>query len=123
MKNFLLFLVALTTLAGPTNTVIIIPAALRDLANDTAKASFDAAGGEHTFTVPLVSDGQTNITHYWCAAIMSASNRALLNVWTNAPAFAGQVKVGDYDLAADPTAPFRMLETNGLAVYSPTEAQ
>lgn len=27
--------------------------------------------------------------------------------------------IGDYDLAADPGAPFRLLETNGLAPYAP----
>lgn len=116
MKNFLLFLVALTALAGPTNTVIIIPAALRDLANDTAKASFDAAGGEHTFTVPLVSDGQTNITHYWCADRMETANRALLDVMATQAPFAGNVQVFDYDADNGPGFPDAKLAELGLAV-------
>lgn len=60
-----------------------------------------------------------NVTHYWCAAIMSETNRTLLNVWTNTPPFAGNVLVGNYQLGSDNSVSNRMLATNGLSVYPP----
>jgi hypothetical protein len=114
LANFLAF-----SAMAQTSTVVIVPAALRDAANTLAKAEFDPAGGEFTFTAALTTPPSTNVTHYWCAARFTATNRAKLNVLTNTPPFAGNVMVLDYSPTAMPSAPFLFLATNGLAVYSP----
>lgn len=117
MKLLLTFVASLTALAQ-TSTVVIVPAALRDAANALAKQEFDPVGGEFTFTAALVTLPATNVTHFWCAAPFSATNRAKLNVLTNTPPFAGVTLVLDYDLT-NGAAPFEFLATHGLAPYSP----
>jgi hypothetical protein len=118
MRHILAAFLSFAALAQ-TSTVVIVPVALRDAANTLAKAEFDPAGGEFTFTAALITPPETNVTHYWCAARFTATNRAKLNVLTNTPPFAGNVRVLDYSPTAAPAAPFQFLETNGLAVYAP----
>jgi hypothetical protein len=98
--------------------VVIVPAALRDAANALAKQEFDPVGGEFTFTAALVTLPATNVTHFWCAAPFSATNRTKLNVLTNTPPFAGVTLVLDYNLT-NGAAPFEFLTLHGLAPYSP----
>jgi hypothetical protein len=121
MRTLLTFVAGLTALAQ-TSTIVIVPAALRDAANALAKAEFDPVGGEFTFTAALVTPPATNVTHFWCAAPFSATNRTKLNVLTNTPPFAGVTLVLDYDLT-NGAAPFEFLATNGLAPYSPSPFQ
>lgn len=118
MKHLLTFLLLALVARAQTSTVVVIPASLQDAANALAKAEFDPAGGEFTFTAGLVTPPGTNITHYWCATPFSTTNRAKLNVLTNTPPFAGVTLVFDYDLT-NAAAPFAFLATNGLAVYAP----
>lgn len=118
MKRITLILLPLALLAETISTVVIVPAALRDAANAVAKAEFDPVGGEFTFTAALMTPPGTNITHYWCAAPFSATNRVKLDTLTNTPPFAGVTLVLDYDLTTG-AAPFEFLATHGLAPYSP----
>jgi hypothetical protein len=121
MRIILAILLAILPLAllAQTSTVVIVPAALRDAANAVAKAEFDPVGGEFTFTAALMTPPATNVTHFWCAAPFSATNRAKLDALTNTPPFAGVTRVFDYDLT-NGAAPFEFLATHGLATYSPT---
>jgi hypothetical protein len=120
MRIILAILLAILPLAllAQTSTVIIVPAALRDAANALAKQEFDPVGGEFTFTAALVTLPATNVTHFWCAAPFSATNRTKLNVLTNTPPFAGVTLVLDYNLT-NGAAPFEFLTLHGLAPYSP----
>ena len=120
IKLLMLFCTLPVAVQSDTATAIIVTAGVKDAANVVAKAQFDPVGGENTFTAPLVSLGATNIVAYWCADRMAATNRAKLPAFTNVPPFTdGAVIFADYDPDTDPTAPFRMLKTNGLAVYAP----
>lgn len=105
-----------------TSTVIIVPADLVPAANQAA-THFDPEGGTNTFTSQLVTAGTTNIWGCWAATPFRATNRVALSYMASQPPFATngvtRLIIGDYDLAADPGAPFRLLETNGLAPYSP----
>ena len=113
------------SLAAQTSTVIIVPADLVPAANQAA-THFDPTGGSNTFTAQIVTVGTTNIWGCWAATPFKATNRVALSLMASQPPFATngvtRLIIGDYDLTADPAAPFRLLETNGLAVYSPAEA-
>ena len=69
--------------------------------------------------------GTTNIWGCWAATPFRATNRVALSYMASQPPFAtngvSRLIIGDYDLS-DANAPFRLLETNGLAVYSPADA-
>jgi phage tail sheath gpL-like len=121
MKTLFLLLCCVPLVADDINTVIIVPAALRDAANQASKMAFDASGGEGTFTQALTVIGQTNATHYWCAARFSDTNRALLSQMVATPPFTSVI-VADYNPDTDPAAPARMLATNGLAPFALTNA-
>ena len=105
-----------------TSTVIIVPADLVPAANQAA-TYFDATGGTNTFTAQIVTVGTTNIWGCWAATPFRATNRVALSYMASQPPFATngvtRLIIGDYDLTADPGAPFRLLETNGLAPYAP----
>jgi hypothetical protein len=50
--------------------IIVCPAAAVDAANAYCKANADPDGGEHTFTVPLVTPpDMTTVTNYWCSSV------------------------------------------------------
>lgn len=121
MKRLLLPLVPLV-LAAQTSTVIIVPADLVPAANQAA-TYFDPTGGTNTFTARIVTAGTTNIWGCWAATPFRATNRVALSYMASQPPFATngvtRLIIGDYDLAADPGAPFRLLETSGLAPYAP----
>ena len=120
MKRAIAILSPLALLAQ-TSTVIIVPADLVPAANQAA-THFDPEGGTNTFTAKLVTAGTTNVWGCWAATPFQATNRVALSYMASQPPFATngvtRLIIGDYDLS-DPAAPFRMLETNGLAVYSP----
>ena len=101
-------------------TLIIISAAVQPAANAAAKQHFDPAGGEFTFTNPIVTPpDMTTITHYWTADRMELANRTLLDVMAAQAPFAGNVQVFDYDADNDPGFPDAKLAELGLAVYMP----
>lgn len=120
MKRFLPFFASLGLLAQ-TSTVVIVPADLVPAANQAA-TYFDPTGGTNTFTAQLVTAGTTNIWGCWAATPFRATNRVALSAMASQPPFATngvtRLIIGDYDLS-DPGAPFRLLETNGLAPYAP----
>lgn len=121
MKTILPCILTLCACAQ-TSTVILVPLDLVPAANQAA-LHFDPSGGTNTFTCRLVTAGTTNIWGCWAATPFRATNRVALSYMASQPPFATngvtRLLIGDYDLAADPAAPFRLLETNGLAVYSP----
>lgn len=121
MKLPLSILVSLS-LAAQTGTVILVPLDLVPAANQAA-TYFDPSGGTNTFTVQLVTAGTTNIWGCWAATPFKATNRVALSFMASQPPFATngvtRLIIGDYDLSTDPAAPFRLLETNGLAPYAP----
>lgn len=121
MKRAIAILSPLALLAQ-TSTVILVPLDLVPAANQAA-TYFDPTGGTNTFTAQLVTAGTTNIWGCWAATPFRATNRVALSYMASQPPFAtngvSRLIIGDYDLAADPGAPFRLLETNGLAPYAP----
>lgn len=121
MKRAIAILSPLALLAQ-TSTVILVPLDLVPAANQAA-TYFDPTGGTNTFTAQLVTAGTTNLWGCWAATPFRATNRVALSYMASQPPFAtngvSRLIIGDYDLAADPGAPFRLLETNGLAPYAP----
>lgn len=121
MKRAIAILSPLALLAQ-TSTVILVPLDLVPAANQAA-TYFDPTGGTNTFTAQLVTAGTTNLWGCWAATPFRATNRVALSYMASQPPFATngvtRLIIGDYDLAADPGAPFRLLETNGLAPYAP----
>lgn len=105
-------------LLAQTSTVIVVPSDLVPAANQAA-LHFDPTGGSKTFTAKVVTAGTTNVWGCWAATPFSATNRAALTYMASQPPFTGRLLIMDYNLTADPGAPHRLLETNGLAVYQP----
>ena len=118
MKTLAALLLPLALHAAETATAVVVPIALKDAANAAALAHFDPEGGAATFTALLSTPPATNVTHVWCSAVFTVTNRAKLNLLTNTAPFAGNVILLDYSIH-DPAAPFAWLTTNGLAPYSP----
>jgi len=121
MKRLSAIILPIALLADPISTIVIVPAALRDAANELATQEFDPLGGEFTFTAALMTPPATNVTHYWCATPFSATNRVKLNVLTNMPPFTVTL-VLDYNVT-NSGAPFEFLTLHGLAPYSPAPFQ
>lgn len=122
MRTILQFLLTLCACAQ-TSTVILVPLDLVPAANRAA-LHFDSTGGANTFTCRLVTAGTTNEWGCWAATPFKATNRVALSYMASQPPFATngvtRLIIGDYDLSTDPAAPFRMLQTNGLAVATPS---
>ena len=117
MKTLAGLLLSFALKAADTATAVVVPIALKDAANAVALANFDPEGGATTFTALLSTPPATNVTHVWCSAVFTPTNRAKLNVLTNTAPFAGNVILLDYSIR-DPAAPYAWLATNGLAPYS-----
>lgn len=120
--RLLLSILGSLSLAAQTSTVILVPLDLVPAANQAA-LHFDPSGGTNTFTCRLVTAGATNEWGCWAATPFRATNRIALSYMASQPPFATngvtRLIIGDYDLSTDPAAPFRLLETNGLAPYAP----
>lgn len=118
-----LLVIGSLSLAAQTSTVILVPLDLVPSANQAA-LHFDPLGGTNTFTAKVVTAGTTNIWGCWAATPFRATNRVALSYMASQPPFATngvtRLIIGDYDLSSDPGAPFRLLETNGLAPYAPS---
>lgn len=121
MKTLLALTLTLCACAQ-TSTVILVPLDLVPAANQAA-LHFDSTGGTNTFTCRLVTAGTTNEWGCWAATPFRATNRVALSFMASQSPFATngvtRLIIGDYDLSTDPAAPFRLLETNGLAPYAP----
>ncbi len=91
--------------------LIIIPAADRDAANSLAKAQFDTAGGEKTFSVGLSASGNAPVTHYWCSALFTGD--APERLAAASAAFPAAV-VQSYDADDDPEFPGQTIAGLGL---------
>lgn len=120
--RLLLSLLTFAAALAQTSTVICVPLDLVPAANQAA-LHFDPTGGTNTFTAPVVTAGTTNVWGCWAATPFSPTNRASLTFMASQSPFATngvtRLLIMDYDRAADPGAPLRLLATNSLEVYSP----
>ncbi len=91
--------------------LIIIAAADRDAANSLAKAQFDTAGGEKTFSVGLSASGAAPASHYWCSALFTGDGPEKLAA---AQAVFPSAVVQTYDADGDPGFPGRTIASLGL---------
>lgn len=88
--------------------IIVIPAEYQAQANSAASQLDPSPGGALTFTVPLFTAGQPQVTPaaYWCASVLS--DAAWAQVQAMQPQFPG-CTVEAWDIAANPQRPAALL--------------
>ena len=101
------------------HTLIIVPAADRDAANQAA-AGMGGPADLETFTGGLSPTGEEPATHYLCASAFTAAQRAHVE---GLKALFPDAVVVDYDLDLEPDRPAEELARLGLVRVRPAVLQ